>query len=215
MPIPWYYTWTDRFFHEILQNSMKDSAFSLIPTNTEFSQTLIVNALEKSDQEKSDQSYIVYSDSDLIIRSDVLKNLQSYIDNGIMMVFLQEENELSTSFMLLKVCPEVINFFKNITDITNINNEIGEFKGPWKLLDNQKFTCSNTWNMSMEYSIMKPLTSNLGKEFDFAEKIFSMAQHLDVQPYMQYVPENIIPCIYKFQELLYLSHQEARTARNL
>jgi hypothetical protein len=210
MPIPWYYTWTDRFFHEILQNSMKDSAFSLISTNAVFSQNLIVDSLENSHE-----SYIIWSDSDLIIKFDVLNNLQPYIDSNVMMAFLQEESEPCLSFMLLKVCPEVINFFKNITDIKNINNEIGEFKGTWKLLDNQTFTCSTTWNMSMDFSIMKPLTSNLGKEFDFAEKIFLIAQHLDVQPYMQYVPENIIPFIYKFQELLYLSHQEAKTARNL
>jgi hypothetical protein len=189
---------------------MKDSAFSLIPNNTVLSQNLIVNFLENSDQ-----PYIILSDSDLIIKSDVLKNLEPYIHNNIMMAFLQQDSEVSLSFMLLKVCPEVIYFFKNITDIKNINNEIGEFKGKWKLLDNQQFTCSTTWNMTMDFSIMKPLTSNLGNEFDFAEKIFCAAQHLDIQPYMQHVPEEIIPFIYKFQELLYLSHQEARTAGNL
>ena len=48
------------------------------------------------------------------------------------------------------------------------------------------------------------------EEFNMAEKIFSTAQHIDIQSYMQYVKEDIIPYIYKFQELLYKSHQIAK-----
>jgi hypothetical protein len=48
----------------------------------------------------------------------------------------------------------------------------------------------------------------LGKEFDFAEKIFTMAQHIDLQEYMNLVPEEVTPFIYKIQELLFLSYQE-------
>jgi hypothetical protein len=59
---------------------------------------------------------------------------------------------------------------------------------------------------------MKPLTSNLGKEYDFAEKIFTMGQHINLDAFMHFVPEEIIQYIYKFQELLYRSHQESRTA---
>ena len=66
--------------------------------------------------------------------------------------------------------------------------------------------------MKNDFVIMKPLTSNLGKEFDFAEKIFTMGQHLNLDPCMQFVSEEIIQYIYKFQEILYLSHQEVRTA---
>ena len=67
MHIPWYYTWSDRFFHEVLQYSMKDSAFTLTPVERKghvYSQ--IVELLEGSQE-----SYIVYSDSELIINSDI------------------------------------------------------------------------------------------------------------------------------------------------
>ena len=128
------------------------------------------------------------------------------------MVFLDDESKPCSSLMLLKVCPEVIDFFKNLKEPIRIHELITQYTGKWALLDNQLFTTSTIWNMKNEFSIMKPLTSNLGKEFDFAEKIFTMGQHVNLDPYMQYVPEEIIPFIYKFQELLYLSYQESRTA---
>jgi hypothetical protein len=58
---------------------------------------------------------------------------------------------------------------------------------------------------------MKPLSSSLGKEFDFAEKIFITAQHIDIEEYMKYVDPDIIPYIYKFQEILFKSHQLAKS----
>ena len=214
MPIPWYYTWSNRFFHEVLQHSMKDSAFCLIPKK-------IVGLEDSTDYyneivsflENSDSPYIIFSDAEFIVKSDIFKNMQSHIENNEAMVFLKENSLISPTFMLLKVCPEVIDFFKKINNTTNINELLKkEFKGKWTVFDDQLFTCSNLWNMDVQFSIMKPQTSNLGKEMDFAEKIFIMAQHLNLDQYMEYVPENIIPFIYKFQELVYLSHQESRTA---
>ena len=55
---------------------------------------------------------------------------------------------------------------------------------------------------------MQVLCTNLGKELNMAEKIFNMAQHLNIESYMEYVPENIIPFIYKFQEILHNSYME-------
>jgi hypothetical protein len=208
MPIPWYYTWSDRFFHEVLQHSMKDSAFTLIPLERKghvYSQ--IVELLECSQE-----SYIVYSDSELIINSDIFKNINPHINSSQTMVFLEEEQQPSISFMLLKVCPEVINFFKTLNKATPIYLAIKDYKEKWTLFDNQLFTSSSLWNMKNNFSLMKPLTSNLGKEYDFAEKIFTMGQHINLDAFMHLVPEEIIQCIYKFQELLYRSHQESRTA---
>jgi hypothetical protein len=209
MPIPWYYTWSNRFFHEVLQDSMKDSAFTLVSIEHVncLPYSKIVEALENSDK-----PYIIYSYSDIIVKSDIFKNLKCHIDAGKTMVFLDDESKPSESFMLLKVCSEVIDFFKKLSETIHIDELIKEYKGNWGLFDNQNFTSSTVWNMKNEFSIMKIQTSNLGKEFDFAEKIFTIGQHLNLDPYMQYVPEEIIPFIYKFQEILYLSHQEARTA---
>jgi hypothetical protein len=61
-----------------------------------------------------------------------------------------------------------------------------------------------------EFNILVLISSGFGKEFDFAEKIFTMAQHIELQPYMQYVPENVIPFIYKIQELIFLTHKEMK-----
>lgn len=208
MPIPWYYTWSDRFFHEVLQHSMKDSAFTLIPVERHgnmYSQ--IVELLEGSQE-----SYIVYSDSELIINSDIFKNIKPYMESSQTMVFLEEEQQPSISFMLLKVCPEVITFFKTLDETTPVYDTIKDYKGKWALFDNQLFTSSSLWNMKNDFSLMKPLTSNLGKEYNFAEIIFTMGQHINLDAFMHFVPEEIIQYIYKFQELLYRSHQESRTA---
>ena len=210
MPIPWYYTWSDRFFHEVLQHSMKDSAFTLVSiehTGNPVGFSKIVSLLENSEQ-----PYIVYSDSDIIVKSDLFKHLKYHMDAAETMVFLDDESKPCPNFMLLKVCPDVIEFFKKCSESSSLHQAIKEYKGKWALFDNQLFTSSTVWNMKNEFLIMKPLTSNLGIEFDFAEKILTMGQHLSLDPYMQYVHEKIIPYIYKFQEILYLSHQEARTA---
>jgi len=229
-----------RFFHELFQNSMKESHFLVKPLHIDqsyFDNNLYQNKGQHSwngctlkidllieQLEKVDAPYILFTDIDIIAKSDIYTNLKKHIEDEETMVFLQEGKQLNIGFILLKVCPEVIAFWKLVKekmlekpghDQKYVNDLIADYQGKWTRFDNQKFTCSNTWDMTTPFSIMQPLSSCLGKEFDFAEKIFSTAQHLDVQPYMQYVPENIIPYIYKFQELLYLSHQEARTAQNL
>jgi len=189
---------------------MKDSAFtlnSIEDTGNSLDYTKIVSLLEHSNE-----PYLVYSHSEIIVKSEIFKHLNPYIEAGETMVFFDEDSGPSPSFMVLKVCPEVIDFFKKVNNSTALHEAIKEYKGKWSLLDNQLFTSSTVWNMKNEFLIMKPLTSNLGKEFDFAEKIFTMGQHLNLDQYMHYVPEEIIPYIYKFQEILYRSHQEARTA---
>ena len=242
MQIPWFYMWSEkyRFFHELFQNSMKETEFVVKPIHIDQSYfdknlyqtegkhswngcTLKIDLLIEQ-LEKARESYILFTDIDIIPQSDIYNNLKKHIEDEETMVFLQEGGHLNIGFILLKICPEVIAFWKLVKetmielpghDQKYVNNLIADYKGKWTRFDNQKFTCSNTWDRTTPFSIMQPLSSCLGKEFDFAEKIFCTAQHLDVQPYMQYVPENIIPYIYKFQELLYLSHQESKTARTL
>jgi hypothetical protein len=94
-------------------------------------------------------------------------------------------------------------------DQKHVNDLILTYGGKWTKFDSQIFTCSNIWNGSKEFSIMQPLSSCLGKEFDFAEKIFVTAQHIEIEEYMKYVPEDIIPFIYKFQEIIFKSYKES------
>jgi hypothetical protein len=204
MPIPWYSTDSERFFHELLKYSMKESEISII--KGESSADFVYMTLQKSEH-----PYIIVSHGDLIVKPGIFKNLKSHIDTSVSMAFIQEDGQLSSSFMLLKVCPEVIEFWRTLKEI-HINNAIKGYTGKWLLLDNQIFTTSDTWNMAKPYSLMKLKTSGLGTQMDFAEKIFNAAQNLDIEPFMKYVPEEIIPFIYKFQEILYLSHQEAKSA---
>jgi hypothetical protein len=169
--------------------------------------------------ETTDAPYILFTDIDLVSKPNIYKNLKSHIDRGDTMVFLDEAPlnteinvwKLNIGFVLLKVCPEVIDFWKKVKscmietpghDQTYVNMLIKDYKGSYAKFDGQLFTCSNTWNRQTPFSILQPLSSGLGKEFDFAEKIYSTAHHLDVQPYMKYVPEYIIPFIHKFQEFM-------------
>ena len=182
---------------------MKEPEISILEGDT--SADFIYRALEKSEH-----PYIIVSKGDLIVKPGIFKNLKEYIDANVTMVFLQEDGQISSSFMLLKVCPEVIEFWRLQKEETL--HEIKQYTGKWLLLDNQVFTTSDTWNMAKPYLLMKLKASGLGSQMDFAEKIFNAAQNLDIEPFMKYVPEEIIPFIYKFQEILYLSHQEAKSA---
>jgi len=236
MSIEWYYIWSDkyRFFHEILKDTVKEPEFVINPIYIDqsyFDKNLyqvegkhswngcslkIDLLIERLRLAKTD--YILFTDVDLIPKENIYKNLKQYIDNNQTQVFLQEGNHLNIGFILLKVCPEVIEFWESIKlkmvelpdhDQKYVNECIHKYKMKWTFFDTQIFTCSNIWNGTTEFSIMQPLSSCLGKEFDFAEKIFVTAQHINLESYMKYVPENIIPYIYKFQEILYQTHKES------
>jgi hypothetical protein len=236
MSIEWYYIWSDkyRFFHEILKDTVKESEFVMKPIYIDqayFDKNLyqaegkhswngcslkIDLLIERLKLAKTE--YILFTDADLIPKKNIYKNLEKYINDNQTQVFLQEGQHLNIGFILLKVCPEVIEFWESIKlkmsetpahDQQYVNELIKDYKDKWTIFDPQVFTCSNIWNGVIEFSIMQPLSSCLGKEFDFAEKIFVTAQHIHVEPYMKYVPENIIPYIYKFQEILYQSHKES------
>jgi len=235
MPIPWFYMWSEKyqFFHELLQDHMKEHEFTLMPIH--IPQSYFDENLYKTEKthpwngctlkidllierlETTDAPYILFTDIDIIAKSNIYNNMKRHIENNDTMVFLDEGTHLNIGFILLKVCPDVINFWKKVKlamietpghDQKYVNDLIKDYKGSWTKFDGQLFTCSNTWNQTAEFSVLQPLSSCLGKEFDFAEKIFTTAQHLDVQAYMKYVPEIMIPFIYKIQELIYLSHKE-------
>jgi hypothetical protein len=227
-----------RFFHEIVKDSMKESKLSLQPI--EIPQSRFDKELYKVDgkhhwegscikidllldklHEAADKSetYILFTDVDLVIKPGVYQGLKTYMDDGYDMVFLKEGDQLNIGFLLLKTNKTVIDFWKSVRkmmvekeghDQVYTNEAITRFTGSYTTFDDQVFTCSNTWNQTTEFAIMQVLCSCLGREFNMAEKIFSTAQFIDVQPYMKYVKEDIIPYIYRFQEILARSHQEMK-----
>jgi hypothetical protein len=136
------------------------------------------------------------------------------------MVFLKEGPQLNIGFMLLRVTDEVLTFWLMVSekmqggglDQEYVNELIQHFPGTHAIFNEHLFTCNSTWDGTSDFILMQILCSCLGKEFNMAEKIFNAAQYTNVESYMHLVSEEIIPYIYKFQELLYLSHQEAKTA---
>jgi hypothetical protein len=145
------------------------------------------------------------------------------MDDNQTMVFLEEGDHLNIGFMLMKVCPEVVDFWTSVKnnilhtpglDQEYVNSLIKLYKGKWAKFHNQQFTCSNTWDGTTEFSVLQTLSSCLGKEYDFVEKVFEIAQHIDMNDYMKYFPPDLIPYIYKFQEILMESHQEVSSAVN-
>ena len=244
MSIPWFYMWSEgyRVFYEIMKDTVKEDAFIMKPIEIPQSrfdselyqvegghfwegslikvQTLI-SSLESAIE--SNNPYILFTDIDLVVKPGVYDVLKPYMDNQYDMVFLKEGGHLNIGFILLRATPDVLKYWKEIEvlvrekgglDQTYVNQTIERFPGKYTHFDEQIITCSNTWDCSSPYVVLQVLCSCLGKEFNMAEKIFSSAQHHDIQPYMQYVPETIYPFIYRFQELLYESHQEIKAAPN-
>ena len=237
--IPWYYMWSQKyaFFHHLLQDEMKESNLKLEPIFLDQSVfesnlykikghawmgcsikiDLLIERLKAA--ETNGSPYILFTDVDLVVKPGIYDKLKPYIESNTSMVFLKESDHLNIGFILLKVCREVLSFWELVKakmveepnhDQMYVNQLIGEYPGTWATFDNQVFACSNTWDGSTPFVVMQTLCTCLGKEFDFAEKIFYAAQYTNIEPYMKHVPEDIVPFIYRFQEILIRSHQQAK-----
>jgi len=228
--IPWYYIWSDnyRVFHELLKDSVKDSELLLKPI--EIPQTrmdsilpcvmkidMILGSLDEA--ARASQPYIIFTDVDVIVKPGLYESLKPYIEDRNDMVFLNDNKKLHHGFMLLRVCDETIFFWKELRETmviepgnlqTYVNRIIQRFKGPYTTFDDQIITSSNTWNQTTDFKALLCRSSQTTKEFNMAEKLFSVAQLVDLQPYMVHVPEITIDHIYKFQEIMYSSYQEAK-----
>lgn len=204
MPIPWFYTWSEPVFHHVLQDTLKE--FDLTPIQSDATSIkdradLIVKALKDTTA-----PYIIFSSSDVIVKPDFIKELSDVTDD---MVFLDgPKGAFQPGVLYLKNNLGVQEFWSSIT---TIEESILTFNGKWSKFS-KKSVSTDTWDKSSEFNILYLISSGFGKEFDFAEKIFTMAQHIELQPYMQHVPEDVIPFIYKIQELLFLTHKEMKKA---
>ena len=202
MSIPWFYTWSEPVFHHVLQDTLKE--FDLKPIQSEISSLkdraeLIVNALSQTTS-----PYIMFSSSDVIVKPGFTKELSDITDD---MVFLDgPKGTFQPGILYLKNSSDVQDFWSSVT---TIEETISTFNGKWSKFS-KKCVSTDTWDKVSEFSILYLISSGFGKEFDFAEKIFTIAQHIELQPYMQYVPEDVIPFIYKIQELLFLTHKEMK-----
>jgi len=154
----------------------------------------------------SDAPYIIVSDSDLVVRPGLEAELSGLKDD---MVFLSgPDNTFTSGFMRLKVSSDVIQFWETVT---GLDESLPKFTGSISKFSN-KIVSSDTWNRQTDFYVLKVIPTNLGTEYNFAETVFTMAQYMDFQKYMEYVPEDIVPFIYKIQELLFLTHKEMKKA---
>jgi hypothetical protein len=225
-----------RIFHEMMKDFIKDPEFVAKPL--EIPQSRFDSELYKvdgkhfwegslikvdsllaclRDASANKDRYILFTDIDLIVKPGVYKALEPYMKEDYDMVFLKEDAHLNIGFLLLKPTEEVIEYWEMIRkkmietpglDQNYVNETIHSFSGRFTHFDENIFTCSSTWDTTTNYVVMQVLCSCLGKEFNMAEKIFTMAQNIEMQPYMQYVKPEIIPYIYEFQEYLFRSHQD-------
>ena len=179
----------------------------------------ILNSLLEA--KNNSNEYILFTDIDIIVKPGVYTLLEKYIEDKYDIVFLKEKSILNIGFMLLRVNDSVVTFWQSIRekmlnkgglDQEYVNELIHTFTGKYTGFDEGLVTCNNIWDGSSNFLVMQLLCSCLGKEFNMAEKIFNAAQYTNIESYMKFVPKDIIPFIYKFQELLYRSHKEAKTA---
>jgi hypothetical protein len=239
--IGWHYMWSQdyAFFHNYLQDSIKESEFVLKPTfidqsvfdrglytiktedraNTNAWQgclikvDYLIDLLKTTAKESPLQTHIFFTDADIIVKPGIYNILKPYIDAGTSMTFLKEGGHLNIGCMLLKVCPEVVEFWELVKakvienpkhlDQGYVNDMIAEYSGTWLAFDKSHMVCSNEYKGNPDCLLLQILSSNIGKEFHVAEKLFFAAQlGVDMEKYMKYVPEHIIPYIYKFQDML-------------
>ena len=221
--VPWYYIWTKEktFFNEMIKTEIKESNLCLEsifvdqPTMT----TRVDMLLQRLRDNLDKAPYILFTDVDIIIKPGLYDALAPYLASDSSMVFLNEGSGVNLGCMILKVCSEVIAFWERVqgamaekssSDTVSVNELLPDYNGKWSQFDNQIFISNNTWNGISPFIVLYFLSSGASNELHFAEKIFYSAQHMNVDPYMKYVPEEIIPFIYTFQELLFKSYQEAK-----
>lgn len=230
MTLAWYYIWSDdyRVFHELLKDSVKDSELLLKPIEIPQARVdsihksmmkidMILGSLDEA--ARASQPYILFTDVDIIVKPGLYESLKPYMEDRTDMVFLNDNKNLHHGCLLLRVCDETIFFWKELRETmviepgnlqTYVNRIIERFKGSYTTFDDQIITSSNTWNQTADFKILLCRSSQTTKEFNMAEKIFTAAQLVDLQPYMVHVPETVIDHIYKFQEIMYSSYQEAK-----
>ena len=146
MSIPWFYVWSEPVFHNILQDTLKE--FDLKPfqsdaTSLKDRSELIVKALKQTSA-----PYIIFSDSDVIVKSDFIKELSDKTDD---MVFLDgPKGTFQTGILYLKNTSDVKEFWSSIT---TFDESISNFKGKWSKFS-KKCVSTDTWDKTSEFSFL-------------------------------------------------------------
>ena len=215
-------------FYEILKDTMKEPELELRPIEIpqeRFDAELYqhrngehfwhgsyikVNAVIES-LEKAETDYIIFSDIDIVVKPGIHGVCKQYMDEGYDMVYLRESNFCNIGFMLLRTSGKALEFWKSVRasmeaemdlDQKYVNKLIANFDGKWAKFELRDMICMNEWDGESPVKIMQLLCSNLSKEYNMAEKVFYLAQQIELNEYMHYLNEDILPYIYSFQDIL-------------
>jgi hypothetical protein len=202
MSLPWLYFYSEELYNKVMQDTVKGFNLKGVQSDTFADKaSKIVEMLRESVG-----PYIVVSDSDIIVKPGFESELSDLTSD---MVFLAgPKDTYNTGIMRLKVSSDVIQFWETIT---TLEESLQNFKGSVSTFS-EKVVSSDTWDKQSDFYLFKVIPTDLGKEYNFAETVFTMAQYIDFQKYMEYVPEDVVPLIYKIQELLFLTHKEMKRA---
>jgi hypothetical protein len=204
----------DRFDSELYQHEVEKGRHFW------YGSYIKVNAVIES-LEKATTDYIIFSDIDIVVKPGVYGVLKTYMDNEYDMVYLAEGTWCNIGFMLMRTNGKALEFWKSVRsameaemdlDQKYVNKLIETFDGRWGKFELKDMICMNEWDGESPFKILQLLCSNLSKEYNMAEKIFYMAQQMELNEYMQYLDEDILPYIYGFQEIL--MRQWAREKEN-
>ena len=237
-----HFMWSEdyRMFFEMIKDQIKDTRLPLMPIeldqslfNKELYQfkdqhfwhgsLLKLDSILKVLKSSTPNSYVIFTDIDCIFKPTLYNAVLPYVEAGNDMCFLIESNHVNIGFMLFRVCSDVIDFWEMIRakmiedptlDQKYVQELLPNYLGKWCFFDDQLLSCSNMWKGQKPYAMIQLLCSCLGKEFNMAEKIFYAAQHINMEPYMKYVKPEIIPFIYKFQDVLLESQKRQKAAAN-
>jgi len=202
MTTPWFYIWSEPVFNKVMQNTL--TTYNLRPIRSDASSLSDIAKIIIECFSETTAPYIFFSVSDIIVNPGFSSEVSNSDDD---MIFLEgPKGECQTGLMYLKNSSDVKEFWKSVT---SLEESLSSFKGKWKKFSKKCLTTDN-WDRISEFTFLQLVSNNNGKEFDFAEKIFTMAQYIEFQEYMQYVPEDIVPFIYKIQELLFLTHKQMK-----
>jgi len=237
--IPVHFMWSEnyRMFYEIIKDQIKDARLPLVPTeldqsifdkelyqikNEHFWQgsNLKLDTLLSILKSATPNSYLIFTDIDCVFKPTLYNAVLPYVKAENDMCFLIESQHVNIGFMLFRVCSDVIEFWEMIRakmienptlDQKYIQELLPNYLGKWCFFDDQILSCTNMWKAEKPFAMIQLLCSCLGKEFNMAEKIFYAAQHMNIEPYMKFVKPDIIPYIYKFQEILMESQKRMRS----
>jgi hypothetical protein len=209
-----------------IQQSQFDDELYTVPTEhfwygSMIKVDMVINSLLEA--AATGAPYILFSDIDLVIKPGVNQALQPYLENE--MVFLNEtDSKAGIEFMLLRPTDSVIGFWKMVRNIMvgqkgldqdHVNDLLPSFGGKYAKFDQEIFTSTNAWNGRIPFVVMQLQCSRIGKDdglekqFNMAERLFIAAQHIPMEPYMQYVTTETISFLYTFQEIYIRSHESA------